>query len=65
MDKVFEIIALIGSFFVITFGLLCLSALFLIDGLTITQIVGIIFVGGFFILVGIGGISASLYFLKL
>ena len=65
MDKVFEIVALIGSFFIIVFGLLCLSALFLIDGLITVQIVGTIFIGGFFILVGIGGISASLYFLKL
>lgn len=65
MDKVFEIVALIGSFFVIAFGLLCLSVLFLVDELTTTQIVGTIFIGGFFILVGIGGISTSLYFMKL
>ena len=65
MNKIFDIIFLIGSFFIIAFGLLCLSALFLVNGLTTTQIVGTVFIGGFFVLVGIGGISASLYFLKL
>lgn len=65
MEKVFEIIALIGSFFIVAFGLFCLSALFLVDGLTTTQIAGTVFIGGFFIFVGIGGVSASLYFLKL
>ena len=64
MNKVIEIIFFIVSFFIIVFGLFCLLATFMINGLTITQIVCAIFIGGFFILVGIGGISASLYFMK-
>lgn len=64
MCKVIEIIFLIGSFFIIVFGLGCLSILFCVNGLTSTQIVGTIFIGGFFILVGIGGVWASISYMK-
>ena len=64
MCKVIEIIFLIGSFFIVAFGLGCLSILFCVNGLTSTQIVGTIFIGGFFILVGIGGAWASISYMK-
>lgn len=64
MEKVFEIIALIGSFFVVAFGLFCLSALFLVDGLTTTQIAGTVFIGGFFVVVGTGGMWASISYMR-
>ena len=62
--KIFEIIFLIGSIGIILFGLLCLSALFVLDALTATQIVGTIFIGGFFVLVGIGGMWASISYMR-
>ena len=62
--KIFEIIFLISSIGTILFGLLFLSALFVLDALTTTQIVGTIFIGGFFVLVGIGGMWASIYYMR-
>ena len=62
--KIFEIIFLIGSIGIILFGLLCLSALFVLDALTATQIVGAIFIGGFFVLVGIGGMWATISYMR-
>lgn len=64
MCRVIEIIFLIVSIGVVLFGLFCLSSLFMINGLTTTQIIGAIFIGGFFIAVGAGGMSASIYYLR-
>lgn len=64
MCRVIEIIFLIVSIGVILFGLFCLSSLFMMNGLTTTQILGIIFIGGFFIVVGAGGAWASIYYMR-
>lgn len=64
MCRVIEIIFLILSIGVILFGLFCLSSLFMMSGLTTTQIIGAVFIGGFFIVVGAGMAWASIYYMR-
>ena len=64
MDRICEIIFLIMSCFLIICGLCLLIGLFWLNNPTSTQIAGTIFIGGFLVLVGIGGAWASISYMR-
>lgn len=64
MIKIIEIVFLILGFLILAFGILLVSCLFFITELDITQIAVVIAISGFFILVGILGIWASILYLR-
>lgn len=64
MCKIIEIAFLIVGVCVVLFGLLLGLSCIFISGFTPTQIFIGVFIGVFFIIIGIGGIWASIYYMK-